>query len=85
MSIESLSSEQNAKLKHVFDVGVKTLLEIKDLREGLRDTVKAVAEELVIEVKDLNKAIRVALKENITEEREQVDNVEHLLQLVGRR
>lgn len=85
MSVESLSSEDNAKLRNVIDHGVKTTLAIKDLRDSLRDTVKAVAEDLSLEPKDLNKAIRFAVKENIDAEKEQVENVELILQLVGRR
>ena len=85
MSIESLSSEDNAKLRHAFEVGIKTTQQIKDLRDSLRDTIKAVAEDLMIEAKDLTKAIQVAVKDNIAEQREQVDNIELILQLVGRR
>ena len=42
--------------------GVQVSQEIKDLREGLSDTVKAVAQELDMKTSVLNKAIRVAHK-----------------------
>jgi N-acetylglucosamine kinase-like BadF-type ATPase len=84
MSIESLSSEDNAKLRRVIDEGVHTATKIKDLREAQRDLVKAVAEEFQLDVKDLNKAIRIAVKESLDAEKATIDNIEQILQLVGR-
>jgi len=48
------------KLKQVINEGVTVLQEVTDLQEGLKETVKAVAEELDIKPAKLNKAIRVA-------------------------
>ena len=85
MSIESLSSADNAKLRHVVDEGVRVTQNIADLRDGLRDTVKAVAEELGLEAKDLRKAIKSAMKDSIDAEKTSVENAEQILTLVGRR
>ncbi len=85
MSIESISSEDNVKLRHVIDTGVKMTQEIATIREGLRDTIKAVAVELNVEAKDIRKAIRSAVKENFDEEKAQIENIELILSLVGRR
>ena len=86
MSLETtLSTNDRLKLKNVVEEGLKVTQEVADLKEGLRDTVKAVAEELSIPVKDLNKAIRAAFKSSIDAEKESVDNVEEILHLVGRR
>ena len=85
MTVESLSSEDNVKLRHVIDTGVKTAQEIAALREGLRDTIKEVAKELSMVPKDIRKAIRSAFKESIDEERAQIENTELILSSVGRR
>jgi hypothetical protein len=85
MSIESISSEDNVKLRHLIDTGVKMTQEIAVIREGLRDTIKAVATELNVEAKALRKAIRAAVKENFDEEKAEIDNIELILSLVGRR
>ena len=85
MSIESLSSADNAKIRHVIEEGLKVTQQIKDLREGLRDTVKAVAEEFELEPKVINKTIRAAFKSSIDADKETMDAVEELLRVVGRR
>ena len=46
MSLDSISSEEKAKLKQLVDEGCSVLQEVDDLKGGLRDTVKAIAEEL---------------------------------------
>jgi uncharacterized protein (DUF433 family) len=84
MSIESMSSEDNVKLRHVLDTGIRTTNDIAVLREGLKETIKAVAEELQIDAKDLRKAIRCAIKENIEDEKAQVENIAMILSVVGR-
>lgn len=90
MSIESLSQDDKAKLKEIVDQGVRVLQEVKDMNEALRDTTKAVGDELNIKSAIINKAIKMAFKltENssaIEEEREKVDDVEEILVLVGRK
>lgn len=85
MSIESLSSADNAKLRHVLEEGIRVTQTIEDLRGGLKDTIKAVGEELDIKPAVLNKAIRAAYKSNIDDDKDQVSEVENILILTGRR
>lgn len=85
MSIEALSSHDVTKVKNVIDQGIKILQEIDDLRGGLKDTVKAIAEELDIKPALLNKAIKAAYKSNIEETKEIISDVEELLEVTGRR
>jgi hypothetical protein len=85
MSVENLSSEDNAKLRYALEDGIKTTAEIAALREGLRDTIKNVSKELQIEPRALRRAIRAAVKENFDDEKNEVESVEHILRLVGRR
>ncbi len=84
MNITGLTSEDKAKLKHVVEEGLKVTQEVEDLKGALRDTVKAVAEELGIKPAAINKAIRAAFKSNIADERDTLDNVEEILNVVGK-
>ena len=57
MAGRTYGPEEQAKLKRIIDEGAHVLPEVEDLNPGLKDTVKAVAEEL--EIKPLiNKAIQ---------------------------
>jgi transposase-like protein len=85
MSIENLSSEDNAMLRHVIEEGLRVTQQVEDLRGSLKDTVKAVAEELDIKPALITKAIRCAFKSTIDEDLETVNEVENILALVGRR
>ncbi len=84
MNITGLTSEDKAKLKHVVNEGLKVTQELEDLKGALNDTVKAVAEELGIKPSAINKAIRAAFKANIADTREELDNVEEILNVVGK-
>lgn len=84
MNITGLTSEDKAKLKHVVNEGIKVTQELEDLKGSLSDTVKAVAEELGIKPSAINKAIRAAHKANIADTREELDNVEEILNVVGK-
>ena len=46
MSARTYGPEEQAKLKRIVDEGSNVLQEIEDLNAGLKDTVKAVSEEL---------------------------------------
>ena len=39
----SFNSEDIAKLKKLFNEGMRVMREMEDLREGLKDTVKSIA------------------------------------------
>jgi hypothetical protein len=85
MSLDTLSNEEKTKLKNLVDQGLKVLQEISDLQEGLKDTVKNVAEELDIKPAILNKALKAAFKASIDDDKEQVDTIEEILVVTGRR
>jgi hypothetical protein len=85
MSIETLSSENKAKLNRAINEGLRVSQEISDLKEGLRDVIKAVAEDLNIKPKAINTAIRAQIKNNLDEQRENMDDAEEILHLVGLR
>ena len=54
--------EEKAKLERLIAEGSTVLQEVEDLNEGLKETVKAVAEELNIKPSVINKAIKIAHK-----------------------
>ncbi len=62
MSDRTYGAEEKAKLERLVNEGVTVLQEIEDLNAGLKDTVKAVAEELDIKPAMINKAIKIAQK-----------------------
>jgi|TARA_R110000822_G_scaffold105507_3_gene233312 hypothetical protein len=74
------NSEEVAKLTQVINDGMKVKQEVKDLSEGLRDTVKAVAEEMEIKPAVLSKAVNIAFKESLSAEREDFEYLETILE-----
>ena len=77
------NEEQKAKLKQLIMEGTNVKQEVQDLSEGLRETVKAVADEMQIKPQILNKAINVAFKSNMDEVQEQMDELESILVSTG--
>jgi hypothetical protein len=57
------------KLKRLITDGIQVKQEEAMLREGLKDTVNAVAEELDLKPSILNKAIKVAFKAELHKHR----------------
>ncbi len=78
-----LSPENVARLKQLVKDGVQTLQEAEDLREGLRDTVKAVAEELEVKPAQLNKLIKAVQKGTMNDQREAFDELDELYKAGG--
>ena len=78
-----LSAENVARLKQLIADGVQILQECEDLKEGLRDTVKAVAEELDVKPAQLNKLIKICQKGSMNDQREAFDEIEELYQAGG--
>ena len=52
MAGRTYGPEEQAKLKKIIDEGATVLSEVEDLSAGLKDTVKAVAEELEIKIRE---------------------------------
>ena len=57
MPVRTFNSNEIAKLKQLMNEGIQVTGEVETLREGLRDTVKAIAEEMDMKPAVLNKAI----------------------------
>lgn len=89
MSLSALSSADKQRLKTLIDEGVQVLGDVESLKEGLKDTINTISEELSIKKTVLNKAIKVAYKNsqsknNLNESREELDEVEQILMAAGR-
>lgn len=80
----TFNEEEKARLKKLIDEGCQVKYEVEVLNEGLRDTVKAIAEEMDLKPSILNKAIRIAHKASFTDERDSFDELETILETVGR-
>jgi TRAP-type C4-dicarboxylate transport system substrate-binding protein len=80
----SFNTEEQARLKKLIDEGMQVTYEIENLKEGLRDTVKAIAEEMDLKPGVLNKAIRIAHKASFQDEYDKFDELETILETVGR-
>ena len=76
--------EEQERLKTIINEGIQVTQEISYLREGLRDTVNAIAEELDLKPSILNKAIRVAFKGELQKHRNEFSQLEEILETVGR-
>ncbi len=64
--------------------GIQVTGEVETLREGLKDTVKAIAEEMDMKPASLNKAIRIAYKNEFANVQDSFSQVEEILQATGR-
>jgi transposase-like protein len=84
MSDRVYGPEEKAKLERLVNEGVTVLQEIEDLQAGLKDTVKAVAEELDIKPAMINKAIKIAQKGDWSRVADEFDDLETLVVTVGK-
>lgn len=73
--------EESKKLQTLISEGGTVMREIDDLRESLKETVKAVAEELQLKPAVINRAIKIAYKGNWTEHNEDWEEVEAILDI----
>lgn len=80
----SFSESEITKLKQVIHEGIHVTGDINSLKEGLKDTVKAVADELDLKPAVINKAIRIAYKNEFEKVQEGFNDVEEVLAAVGR-
>lgn len=78
-----LSPENITRLKQLVADGVQILQECEDLKEGLSDTVKAIAEELEVKPAQLNKLIKAVQKGTMNDQREAFDELEELYKAGG--
>lgn len=78
-----LSPENVARLKQIIADGVQVLQECEDLKQGLSDTVKAIAEELEVKPAQLNRLIKICQKGSMNDHREAMEEIEELYKAGG--
>lgn len=83
MSDRVYGPEEKAKLERLVKEGVSVLQEIDDLQGSLKDTIKAVAEELNVKPALINKAIRVAMKRDWTKHQDAFEDLETIVSTLG--
>jgi hypothetical protein len=84
MSTRMYGPEEKAKLERLITEGGNVLREVEDLKEGLKETVKAVAEELQIKPSIINKAISIAHKDNWKDHEQEWNDIEMILGVTKR-
>jgi|TARA_B100000902_G_C27287095_1_gene905040 hypothetical protein len=84
MSDRTYGQDEKQKLERLVNEGAQVLQEVEDLNTGLKDTVKAVAEELNIKPAIINKAIKVAHKGDWAKVADAFDDLETLVVTVGK-
>ena len=84
MSGRTYGPDEKAKLERLVNEGVTVLQEVEDLQAGLKETVKAVAEELDIKPSMINKAIKIAQKGDWSRVADEFDDLETLVVTVGK-
>lgn len=83
MSDRVYGQEEKAKLERLVKEAVSVLQEVEDLQGGLKDTIKAVAEELNIKPSLINRAIKVAQKRDWSRVQDEYEDLETLVATVG--
>jgi hypothetical protein len=83
MSDRTYGAEEKAKLERLVREGVTVLQEVEDLQQGLKDTVKAVAEELDIKPALINKAIKIAKNRDWDKHADSYEDLETLVATLG--
>lgn len=78
------TSEQKAKLTNMVNEGIQVMLEIETLQGGMSDTVKQVAQELEVKPAILKRAIRIAYKSRLAEENADHEDLNQILETVGK-
>jgi hypothetical protein len=84
MSLDNLSVSDQTKVRDFVDKGVALLQEIDDLKGGLTDLSKNLAEEVGTKPKVLMKALRAQFKTTLDADKAELDDVETVLQIANK-
>lgn len=83
-STVTFSGDQKIKLNQLISEGMQVLHEIETLRDGLNETIGAIAEELNIKKAVLSKAIKIAHKAEFGKTQKEQELLETILTAVGK-
>ena len=79
MAVRNFNDAEKQKLIQIISQGSQVLGEVEDLKSGLKDTVKAIAEELELKPALINKSISVAHIGNYQNIADEMDTLEIIL------
>ena len=84
MAVRNFNDAEKQKLIQIISQGSQVLGEVEDLKGGLKDTVKAIAEEMEIKPAVINKAITVAHKDSYKNVADDMDLLDSILHAAGK-
>ena len=84
MAVKNFNDGEKQKLVQIISQGSQVLGEVDDLKSGLRDTVKSIAEELELKPALINKAISIAHKGNYQNISDDMDTLDSILTAAGK-
>ena len=84
MAVRNFNEAEKQKLIQIISQGSQVLGEVDDLKSGLRDTVKSIAEELELKPALINKAISIAHKGNYQNISDDMDTLDSILTAAGK-
>ena len=84
MAVKNFNDGEKQKLIQIISQGSQVLGEVDDLKAGLRDTVKSLAEELELKPALINKAISIAHKGNYQNISDDMDTLDSILTAAGK-
>ena len=84
MAVKNFNDGEKQKLIQIISQGSQVLGEVDDLKSGLRDTVKSIAEELELKPALINKAISIAHKGNYQDISDNMDMLDSILTAAGK-
>ncbi len=84
MSGRNFNEAEKTKLIQLIKEGSQVMSEIDDLRGGLKDTVKALSEELELKPALINKAISIAHRDNYKAVADDMDMLDSILAAAGK-
>ena len=76
---KKFNEEERNKLKTLIKEAIGVHMEVETLTGGLKDTVKAIADEMQIKPAVLNRAIKSAYKRDFDKARDDIDMIESIL------
>ena len=84
MAVRNFNDDEKQKLIQIISQGSQVLGEVDDLKSGLRDTVKSLAEELELKPAMINKAISITHKGNYQNLSDDMDTLDSILTAAGK-
>ena len=84
MAVRNFNDDEKQKLIQIISQGSQVLGEVDDLKSGLRDTVKSLAEELELKPAMINKAISITHKGNYQNISDDMDTLDSILNAAGK-